>query len=147
MLLKEKGYILLIYITIGSTGFAARSCHDQISYCTRQIVCNGQSNQRFKFYNFMTHEKLEKLVTFITNKIWLNLLVEIFVDEVEPLVGQNKFDVGQFRHSALIFDETISFTEQGSFHQSDRPVLWHVQSWLQPRKYFLFHFQRNLVNI
>ena len=42
----------------------------------------------------MTHEKLEKLVTFITNKIWLNLLVEIFVDEVEPLVGQNKFDVG-----------------------------------------------------
>ena len=29
-----------------------------------------------------------------TDKIWLNLLVEIFVDEVEPLVGQNKFDVG-----------------------------------------------------
>ena len=57
-----------------------------------------------------------------TDKIWLNLFVEMFVDEVEPLVGQNKFDVGQFRHSALIFDETISFTEQGSFHQSDRPV-------------------------
>ena len=62
------------------------------------------------------------------------MLLEVLVDELEPLIRQDKFDVGKFRHSTLIFDEAITFAEKRPFQESNRSIRGNVQCSLEPEK-------------
>ena len=56
----------------------------------------------------------------LTDQIGLDLRVEMFAEELKPLVGEEEFDWSEFRHSTLIFDEAKAFAEQRSLQNSDR---------------------------
>ncbi len=63
------------------------------------------------------------------------MFLEVFVDELEPLIRQDEFDIGKFRHSTLIFDETITFAEQRPFQNPDRSISGNVQCSLESEKF------------
>ena len=67
-----------------------------------------------------------------TDKIWLDLSVEVLVDQLEPVVRQQELDLRQLVHPALIFDEAEPLTEEGPLQNSDRRLGRIVQSGTQP---------------